>query len=174
MLSNVGMICVAPDWRGWVVQPPLQACATIPMPKTMMSMQPPLLFYNISCEKVQLTVIMKELEGAISREKGQRYEELACTFLVKQGWKILHRNYHSRYGEIDIIASREKELAFIEVKGRKDKTTWNDDAVPVSKQRKIRRTAEIFLMKTEEEYSESQFGVLWIEGDDITLMENAF
>ena len=65
-------------------------------------------------------------------------------------------------------------LAFIEVKGREKQTSWNDDAVPNAKQQKIRKTAEVFLMKEEPEYAEFQFGVIWIEGNDITLMENAF
>ena len=114
------------------------------------------------------------MEEIISVKKGKQYEDRACIFLRENGWKIIHQNYHSRYGEIDIIAVKERELAFVEVKGREKKTSWIDDAIPISKQQKLRKTAEIFLMEEEIEYEELQFGVVWIEGGDITLIEDAF
>lgn len=56
---------------------------------------------------------------------GQKGEKLALEFLKKKGYKILQTNFHSRFGEIDIIAidnSNPKDpiLAFIEVKTRED------------------------------------------------------
>jgi len=39
-------------------------------------------------------------------------------FLKRQGYKILDRNYHCRFGEIDIIAIEDKCLVFVEVKTR--------------------------------------------------------
>ncbi len=45
-------------------------------------------------------------------------EEEACKFLVKKGYKILERNFRKGYGEIDIIASHNHTLVFIEVKTR--------------------------------------------------------
>ncbi len=52
--------------------------------------------------------------------KGKEYEDLAAEFLQKQGYKIIARNYHCRFGEIDIIATDDNELVFVEVKGGKD------------------------------------------------------
>src|SRR3989338_3683782 len=43
-------------------------------------------------------------------------EELACMFLVKQGFTIIERNYKKKWGEIDIMAKKDKILHFIEVK----------------------------------------------------------
>ena len=43
-------------------------------------------------------------------------ENVACRFLVKQGFKILDRNYSKKWGEIDIVAEKDKILRFIEVK----------------------------------------------------------
>ena len=43
-------------------------------------------------------------------------EDKACAFLKKQGFKILKRNFHSKFGEIDIIATKDEILHFIEVK----------------------------------------------------------
>lgn len=43
-------------------------------------------------------------------------EDKACNFLKKQGFEILKRNFHSKFGEIDIIAKKDEILHFIEVK----------------------------------------------------------
>ena len=43
-------------------------------------------------------------------------ENMACRFLVKQGFKILDRNYSKKWGEIDIVAKKNKIFRFIEVK----------------------------------------------------------
>ncbi len=42
-------------------------------------------------------------------------EEKAARFLMDQGYHIIQRNYHSRYGEIDLIAEDEEYLIFVEV-----------------------------------------------------------
>lgn len=46
-------------------------------------------------------------------------EDKAAKYLRKNGFKVLKRNFHSKYGEIDIIASKAKILHFIEVKSTK-------------------------------------------------------
>lgn len=53
-------------------------------------------------------------------EIGQKGEQLAAEFLAKKGYKILHRNYRHRRGEIDIIASHDDTVIFVEVKTRTD------------------------------------------------------
>lgn len=49
---------------------------------------------------------------------GKRGEELAVTFLLKQGFTILERNWRKNFGEIDIIAMNKGEHRMIEVKTR--------------------------------------------------------
>jgi len=53
-------------------------------------------------------------------DSGKIGEDLAAHFLCKKGFGILERNYHSRYGEIDIIASKADLIVFVEVKYRKN------------------------------------------------------
>lgn len=45
-------------------------------------------------------------------------EEVASNYLLKQGYKIILRNFHKRYEEIDIIAKKSDSLIFVEVKTR--------------------------------------------------------
>ncbi len=47
---------------------------------------------------------------------GDSGEDIVCTFLMKQGFKILDRNYLKPYGELDIVGSKDGKYHFIEVK----------------------------------------------------------
>lgn len=49
---------------------------------------------------------------------GNQGEDLACKYLLKQGYKILERNFRIRGGEIDIVAKDKDIIVFIEVKAR--------------------------------------------------------
>ena len=53
------------------------------------------------------------------RRLGDRGEDYTARYLQKQGYTITGRNWHSRYGEIDIIAENGEYLLFVEVKTRK-------------------------------------------------------
>lgn len=74
---------------------------------------------------------------------GERY---AARMLKKLGYKVIARNFRSRFGEIDIIAENRQYIIFVEVKTRKrDSMVSPLEAVTYSKQRKIILTAEAFL-----------------------------
>jgi len=83
---------------------------------------------------------------------GQGGEALVQQYLLQQGWHIHQKNWHSRWGEIDIIAQCDRTLAFVEVKTRK-RSGWDAGgvmAVSLSKQEKLIKTALSFLMKNPE------------------------
>ena len=42
--------------------------------------------------------------GNRSRRKGTEYEQRAAELLEREGYQILHRNFCSRFGEIDLVA----------------------------------------------------------------------
>jgi len=52
----------------------------------------------------------------MSRAKGDIAETKACEYLLTLGFNIVERNYTLRGGEIDIIATKDEVLHFIEVK----------------------------------------------------------
>ncbi len=81
---------------------------------------------------------------------GKSGEEIAAHFLQKKGYKILFRNYHSQYGEIDIIALDKDTLVFIEVKTRTSNFESAFSSVSFSKQQKLTKTALDFISKNYE------------------------
>ncbi len=47
---------------------------------------------------------------------GNLGEDLACRYIETKGFSIIKRNYWKKWGEIDIIAEKNRETHFIEVK----------------------------------------------------------
>jgi ribonuclease HII len=83
------------------------------------------------------------------REIGSWGEERAAQYLRRRGYKILARNYSCRGGEIDVIASRGKYVAFVEVKLRKSAAFAEArEFVTRAKQQRIIMTAELWLGET--------------------------
>ena len=83
---------------------------------------------------------------AKSKLTGSWGEALAAEFLRKKRYKILAVGFHSRFGEIDLIAANRKNLVFIEVKLRKDADfAAAREYVNRAKQDRIRATASIYL-----------------------------
>ena len=85
------------------------------------------------------------MAGKSKRVLGEQGERLAEEFLRKLGCKILRRNWHSRLGEIDLIARDGDEVVFVEVKLRTT-ANWGDpqEAVSLGKQRSICLAASDF------------------------------
>ncbi len=80
------------------------------------------------------------------RAFGDAAESLAARFLVEQGCRIVARQYHTRQGEVDIIAEDPDGLRFVEVKARKSQMFGRpEEAVTRVKLRKIAAVAERFL-----------------------------
>jgi len=82
----------------------------------------------------------------MSRAKGNLAEDKACEFLLDNGFNIVKRNFYSRFGEIDIIATKDEVLHFIEVKSGDDyeKAIQNITKTKISK---LIKTGDIFLKK---------------------------
>ncbi len=82
----------------------------------------------------------------MSRAKGNVAEETTCKFLQEQGFMIVERNFYSRFGEIDIIATKENLLHFIEVKSAQNYELAVQNVTPKKIQR-ILRTVEVYMKK---------------------------
>jgi putative endonuclease len=59
---------------------------------------------------------IRKNDGLNSRIKGNSGEDVACKYLENKGFHIVMRNYRKVWGELDIIADKDKKLHFVEVK----------------------------------------------------------
>ena len=80
------------------------------------------------------------------RQLGTDYEDKACEYLKKKGYKIKERNFRAHKGEIDIIAEEDQYLVFVEVKFRaKNSFGYSAEAVGIHKQKVIYKVAENYI-----------------------------
>lgn len=74
-------------------------------------------------------------------------EQLAATWLEKQGYTIVARNYYTRWGEIDIVAWGMNWLSFIEVKLRTRGEGSAERAITATKRAHWQRAAQWFCVE---------------------------
>jgi putative endonuclease len=76
---------------------------------------------------------------------GRRAERLAEQHLASLGAKILERNYHVQYAEVDLIAEHEGELVAVEVKSRRvDDIAAPEEYIFASQLRRVVRGLETY------------------------------
>jgi len=79
---------------------------------------------------------------------GQWAELEAMQHLKIAGYELVANNYHSRYGEIDIIALKHQQLVFVEVRARAVSQYANAvESITLVKQVKIIKTALLYLQE---------------------------
>lgn len=104
-------------------------------------------------------------------------EDLVEEYLRHKGYDILDRNFRKPFGEIDIIARIDEIVVFVEVKTRKNKYFANpSEAVTISKQQKIIKASQAYLMENDLTDSIIRFDVaevIRVDGE-INYIENAF
>lgn len=79
--------------------------------------------------------------GRVAHRLGLVAETTACLWLMAKGYRIRARRFKTHAGEIDIVASRGRLLAFIEVKARPDFDKAMESLSPRQQQRLIRAAA---------------------------------
>ncbi|ADN09951.1 YraN family protein [Sulfurimonas autotrophica] len=82
----------------------------------------------------------------MSRAKGNIAEDKAASFLTQNGYQIIERNFYSRFGEIDIIATKDDVLHFVEVKSGEDYELAIQNITP-TKLSRIIKTANVYMKK---------------------------
>ncbi len=79
---------------------------------------------------------------------GKIGEDLALDYLKSHRFSILEKNFHSKFGEIDIIAEKNRCLFFIEVKTRSNLNHGAPyEAVNKRKIYHIKKVAQYYLLK---------------------------
>jgi putative endonuclease len=106
------------------------------------------------------------------RAVGSTGEDIACQYLLDQGFNIADRNWRSRSGELDIVARKGDVTVFVEVKARRGRTFGEpEEAVTPAKARRIRGLAAEYLASGAHS-PEVRFDVISVMLDqDGTLLE---
>lgn len=79
------------------------------------------------------------------RQRGNYAENEACNLLIREGYKILERNFCFKHQEIDIIALDKETLVFIEVRSRKEGLCSPEESIGWWKKKNIIRVAQFYL-----------------------------
>jgi putative endonuclease len=86
---------------------------------------------------------------ASHNELGKKGEHIAQNYLQQQRYTVLHTNWKWGRKEIDVIASKDDHLVFVEVKTRiNDLFGWPEDKVDYKKRRYLQGAAEVFLERS--------------------------
>jgi putative endonuclease len=80
---------------------------------------------------------------------GRVGERLALEHLQRLGYRLVARNYRTRFGELDLIVCDDAAIVFVEVKARRaDAVAGALESVPPRKQRQVRNMAAAWLVET--------------------------
>ncbi len=109
------------------------------------------------------------------KEIGNEKENLAEEFLKNNGYKILERNYSTKFGEIDIIAYKENTLIFIEVRSKSYNYFGKPfETVDKKKIKKIVKTAQKYILQNKLQNFDIRFDVISVEKEKINHIKSAF
>ena len=110
--------------------------------------------------------------------KGQKAESSVVLWLQKNNFTILEQNFRKKCGEIDIIAKKNNVIAFVEVKSRTTDYFNLSNVIVLSKQRKIIKTAQLYIAQHKFVDTIYRFDVALVlhslNNDTIEYIPNAF
>lgn len=97
------------------------------------------------------------------KELGKKGEEIAINFLKGNGYIILERNFLTKFGEIDIIAKKNDEYIFTEVKTRTSRKYGRpSEAINNNKIKHIKNACQYYILKNNLKYKCIRFDVIEI------------
>lgn len=105
----------------------------------------------------------------MSLKVGIEAEAKASSYLEKEGYRIITRNFHSKFGEIDIIAFKEGILHFFEVKFSKNYDPIT--RITPSKMAKIIKTINYYLLTHPNSY-DYQMDAILVTPTNIEIIKN--
>ena len=114
------------------------------------------------------------------KNKGILAEQIAADWLSTNQLKLIARNYHCKWGEIDIVALEHNTLCFIEVRYRQSASHGLPaETVTYKKQQRLIRSAQSYLQQ-HHKFSglDARFDIFSLAGDinnpKIDWVKNAF
>ncbi len=101
--------------------------------------------------------------GASAAETGRHGEEIAAQYLLAHGFTLRHRNWRQGRYELDIVATKNNRLHFVEVKcRRREALTSPEDAITPAKFRALCHAARAYIAQYGIE-QEVQFDLIAVE-----------
>jgi len=92
------------------------------------------------------------------KNSGEKAEQEAEDFLLKQGLRLIERNFFCRLGEIDLIFLDKETYVFVEVRFRKSNAHGSAaESLGHSKLKKVRNSAALWLQKNNKLNNASRF-----------------
>lgn len=83
---------------------------------------------------------------AEKNDLGRDGEAVARNYLIRQGYKVMHSNWHWHHYELDIVALKDNEVIVVEVKTRsEDFLVSPEEAVDRKKIRRIVAAADAYM-----------------------------
>ncbi|HET7730808.1 MAG TPA: YraN family protein [Usitatibacter sp.] len=105
---------------------------------------------------------------------GGAAEDVAAAFLSRHGLRILARNYRTRQGEIDLVASDGATLVFVEVRMRSSPRFGGAlGSIDARKRSRIEAAARHYLMRLRREPA-CRFDVVTLDGPEPAWIRGAF
>lgn len=83
------------------------------------------------------------------KDLGKLGETLAANYYQKLGWKILARNYWTRYGELDLVLKKKKRILIVEVKTRTNNSLGGaEESLTPAKIEHLEKASFVMMAKT--------------------------
>lgn len=112
-------------------------------------------------------------------QTGQLGEDIAAVYLTGKGYTIIERNWRFKHWEVDIIASYNRKLHFVEVKTRNSMRFGKpEESIMREKMKHLRNAAEVYQYQYPE-WKYLQFDVIAITlvngiAKEIYLIEDVY
>jgi putative endonuclease len=94
---------------------------------------------------------------------GRRGESIAARYLERLGYAIRERNFRCPHGEIDLVASKDQYLVFVEVKTRSEETPFPPTlAITPAKRTQVRKLGNYYCVGHPEIALQPRFDVITV------------
>lgn len=110
---------------------------------------------------------------------GRTGEAIAAKYYIRQGYLLLNHNYHTRFGELDLILYKENTVVFAEVKTRNSTARMAPaEAVDAAKCQRLAAAAAQYLQRSPYADAVIRFDVVEVmpgtDGWRVHCIPNAF
>ena len=103
----------------------------------------------------------------LNHQQGSAAEDAALAFLQANGCRLVARNWHCPFGEIDLIVKHGKMLLFVEVKYRASRAFGGAaESITPAKLGKLTRSAEYYLQTHSDGHTPCRFDAVLIQGGE--------